>query len=89
MQLSSAIATMAVVLGAIVVAGHATGDENGSPAIQQTQQGKVEAREAARRAAIEEQQKRKDAFQRACSKARTQAELDTCRAAYKRLDPEK
>jgi len=89
MQLSTAIATMAIVLGAIVVAGHATGNENGPPAIQQTQQEKVEAREAARRAAVEEQQRRKEAFQRACSKARTEAELDTCRAAYKRLDPEK
>jgi hypothetical protein len=79
MQLSTAIATMAIVLGAIVVA----------PAIPQTQQEKVEAREAARRAAIEEQQKRKVAFQRACSKARTEAELETCRAAYKRLDSEK
>lgn len=89
MQLSTAIATMAIVLGAIVVAGHATGEENGPPAIQQTQQEKIDAREAARRAAVEEQQRRKVAFQRACRNARTEVELDTCRAAYKRLDSEK
>jgi len=79
MQLSTAIATMAILLGAIVVA----------PAIPQTQQEKIDAREAARRTAVEEQRKRKEAFQRACSNPRTEAELDTCRAAYKRLDPEK
>jgi hypothetical protein len=39
MQLSTAIATMAIVLGAIVVAGHAVGDDNPPQApTQQTTQ---------------------------------------------------
>ena len=32
MELSTAIATMAIILGAIVVAGHAVGDDNPPPA---------------------------------------------------------
>jgi hypothetical protein len=44
-------------------------------------------REAQRRAAVEEQQRRKEAYERACSKPlKSQTELDQCRTAYKRLE---
>jgi hypothetical protein len=63
--------------------------ESGEPAAPKTVtvQERLEAREAQRRAAVEEQQRRKDAYERACSKPiKSEAELDHCRAAYKRLE---
>ena len=90
MNLSTTIASMAVVLGVILAAGYANG-ESAEPArtAKQTAQDKVEARELQRRAAVEEQQKRKDAYERACNKPRTDSELRLCRAAYKNLEPAK
>ena len=90
MKLSTTIASVAVVLGVILTAGYANG-ESAEPArtAKQTAQDKVEARELQRRAAVEEQQKRKDAFERACSKPRTDIEFGLCRAAYKNLEPAK
>ena len=88
MKLSTAIASTAVVLGVILAAGYANGEAQVSAAgsTQPTAQEKVEAREAQRRAAVEEQQKRKEAFERACNKPmKTDTELDLCRSAYKRL----
>jgi hypothetical protein len=79
---------MAVVLGVILAAGYAQG-EAGTPAgaPKQTAHEKVAEREAQRRAAVEEQQRRKDAFERACHKPlKSDSELDLCRAAYKRLE---
>ena len=56
----------------------------GTPA--KTGQAKVEEREAQRRVALEEQQRRKDAFERACNKPmKTDMDFDLCRNAYKRL----
>jgi hypothetical protein len=91
MELSTTIATMAVVLGLVLAAGHAYGQESAPlPAAKQTAQEKVVEREAQRRAAVEEQQKRKDAFERACNKPlKNDFDLDLCRAAYKRLEPGK
>ena len=80
---------MAVLLGVILAAGYAQG-EAGQPAAPNktvTVQERLEAREAQRRAAVEEQQRRKNAYEQACSKPiNSQAELDQCRAAYKRLE---
>jgi len=87
-ELSRTIGWMAVVLGVILAAGYAQG-EAGQPAApkKNTAQEQVEAREAQRRAAVEEHQRRKDAYERACSKPnKSQAQLDECRAAYKRLE---
>jgi len=66
MKLSTAIASMAVVLGVILAAGYANGEAPASSAgaTQPTAQEKVEAREAQRRAAVEEQQKRKEREER-------------------------
>ena len=90
MKLSTTIASMAVVLGVILSAGYANGESTAvAGATKQTAQDKLEAREMQRRAAVEEQQKRKDAFERACSKPRTDIEFGLCRAAYKNLEPAK
>ena len=89
MELSRTIALMAVLLGVILAAGYAQG-EAGQPAAPNktvTVQERLEAREAQRRAAVEEQQRRKNAYERACGKPiKSEAELDQCRAAYKRLE---
>ena len=95
MELSRTIGTVAVVLGVVLAAGFAVG-EDGAPARQlaqatqaeatKTGQMKIEEREALRRAALEEQQKRKDAFERACNKPlKSDMDFDLCRTAYKRL----
>jgi hypothetical protein len=85
MGLSTTIASMAVVLALILAAGHAYSDtvsQSGTPTAQE----KVVEREAQRRTAVEEQQKRKEAYERACNKPmKSDSDLDLCRAAYKRL----
>ena len=88
MDLSKTIATMAVVLGVILAAGYSYGEAPlPAPATKQTGQDRLEVREAQRRAAVEEQQRRKDAFERACSRPmKSDTDLDLCRTAYKRLD---
>jgi hypothetical protein len=88
MQLSMTIGAMAVVLGVVLAGGYAIGEDGSQPvAPKLTIQKKVEDREAQRRAAVEEQQRRKDAFERACGKTlKSDAELEVCRTAYKRLD---
>ena len=86
MDLSTTIASMAVVLAVILAAGHAYGEAVAPAVGKPTAQEKVVEREAQRRAAVEEQQKRKDAFERACNKPmKSDSDFDLCRAAYKRL----
>ena len=98
MELSRTIGTVALVLGVVLAAGFAVG-EDGAPAQKQgtatgipaatpavTGQMKVQEREAQRRAALEEQLRRKDAYDRACNKPlRSDTDFDLCRTAYKRL----
>ena len=88
MELSRTIASVAVVLAVILAAGHAYSEAvvPVPEAAQPTAQQKLEQREVLRRAAVEEQQKRKDAFERACSKPmKSDSDRDHCRTAYKRL----
>ena len=92
MELSKTIGMMAVVLGVVLAAGFAVGEDGAQnaakppPTVRMT----LEEREAQRRAALEEQQKRKDAFERACNKPlKSEMDFDRCRAAYKRLDTTK
>jgi len=90
MELSKTVGSMAVVLGVVLSAGFAVGEDGAAGASKQTMQMKVEEREAQRRAALEEQQKRKDAFERACNKPmKSDMDRDLCRVAYKRLEPSK
>jgi len=98
MELSRTIGAVALVLGVVLAAGFAVG-EDGAPAPKQgtatgtptatpaiTGQMKVQEREAQRRAALEEQLRRKDAYDRACNKPlRSDTDFDLCRTAYKRL----
>ena len=84
MELSKAIASTALVLGVLLVAGHGFGQ--GVPVPMKTAQERLEEREAARRVAVEEQQKRKDAYERACNRPlKSDLDWDLCRTAYKRL----
>jgi hypothetical protein len=90
MELSKTVGAMAVVLGVVLSAGFAVGEDGAVGTAKPTMQMKVEEREAQRRAALEEQQRRKDAFERACNKPmKSEADRDLCRVAYKRLDATK
>jgi flagellar biosynthesis/type III secretory pathway M-ring protein FliF/YscJ len=87
MELSRTIASVAVVLAVILAAGHAYSEAMVPATAQPTAQQKLDEREAQRRVAVEEQQKRKDAFERACTKPmKSDTDYELCRAAYKRLD---
>ena len=88
MELSRAVASIAVVLGIILLAGHAFGDAaDGSTVPKQTIQQKVDQREAQRRTEIVDQRKRKEEFARACNKPlKNDLEREECRLAYKRLE---
>ncbi|TMH40239.1 MAG: hypothetical protein E6H54_19425 [Betaproteobacteria bacterium] len=87
MQASTVVGTLALVLAATLVAGYTYGGDDAPPAPKpKTIQKKVDEREAARRAAVATQQKRKEEFQRRCAKAvKTAAELAECRSAYRQL----
>ena len=84
MELSKAIASMAIVLGVILAAGYAQGEA--TVETKPTGQERIEEREAQRRAEVLEQQKRREAYERACNKQlRTDTDFEMCRTAYKRL----
>ena len=86
MDLSTTIASIAVVLAVILAAGHAYGEEIAPVVGKPTAQEKVTEREAQRRAAVQEQQKRKDAFDRACSRPmKSDSDFELCKSAYKKL----
>ena len=70
MELSKTIASMAVVLGVVLAAGFAVGEDKAV----------VEKKVA------DEQQKRREHFERACNKPlKTESEREICRAAYRAL----
>jgi len=88
MQASTVVGAIALVLAVVAAAGYAYSDETPTPAVPErvTMQKKVDQREAARRAAVAEQQKRKEEFQRRCSKSvQTAEELAECRAVYRQM----
>ena len=87
MQLSTTIASTAIVIGVMVSAGYAQGQDAGAGATLQTMQARIEAREAQRRVAMAEHQKRKEEFVRRCTSSQpmTPAQLEVCRAAYRKL----
>ena len=94
MQLSTAVASLALVLAAALATGHALSQDGPSPYTRgpsprpapKTAHAKVEEREALRRAAAVDQQKKKDYFTRRCAKPyKTQAEMEECRAFYRSL----
>ena len=79
MELSKLVAFLALVLGVVLATGQARGTG--------TVQDKLVEREATRRAALAEQHKRKEDFEKRCSGKPylTRAELEACRAAYRKL----
>ena len=86
MQLSTIIGTLALLLAAALVAGHALGEDALPPASAPTIQKKVDEREAQRRAAAAVQQRKKDEFTRRCSKPlKTPAELEDCKQVYRQM----
>ena len=88
MQLNLAVASLALVLAAALATGHALGQDGPSPypSVPKTAQAKVEEREALRRAAALDQQKKKDYFTRRCSKPyKTLLEMEECREFYRSM----
>ena len=98
MELSKVVGSVAVVLGVLLVIGHVRAEDSvlGAPGLEdssraklglkQTAQDKLDEREAKRRAAVAEQERRKEEFARRCSKpVKNDSELEACRAAYRRL----
>ena len=88
MQLSTAVASLALLLAAALATGHAFSQDGPSPypSAPRTAQSKVDEREALRRAAAVDQQKKKDYFTRRCTKPyKSQVEMEECRAFYRSL----
>ena len=86
MELSKVVAALAIILGATLATGHARGDGPSGPAVRETVQDKLVAREAMRRAALAEHHRRKEDVARLCNRPLTSpADLEACRAAYRRL----
>lgn len=79
MELSKIVAALALVLTGVLVSEYARAVDKVAPR-------DPEAREAARRVAVAEHQRRKLEFTRLCAKpVMSSAEMDVCRAAYRRL----
>ena len=88
MQLSTVIGTLALLLAAALVAGHALGEDAVPPASTPTTtiQKQVDEREAQRRAAAAVHHKRQEEFTKRCSKPlQTPFELEQCKAAYREM----
>jgi hypothetical protein len=87
MQLSTVVASAALVLAAALAVGHALGQDippQSEPKV--TMQKKVDEREAQRRAAAADHQKRKEEFARRCTKpVKTPYELEECRSVYRQM----
>ena len=101
MQASTIVGSIALLLALVLIAGYAKSQdapelkpipetkaaEEAKPASEvKTMQKKVDEREAVRRAAVAEQEKRKQEFARRCSKPlKTAEELQECRAVYRQM----
>ncbi|MFN2645487.1 MAG: hypothetical protein ABR570_10880 [Burkholderiales bacterium] len=86
MQLSTIVAGIALLLAAALVAAYAQGQDYAPMEEVKTLQKKVDEREAQRRAAVAEQEKRKTEFAKRCTKPlKTAEELQECRAVYRQM----
>src|SRR3954471_22949673 len=87
MQLSTVVASAALILAAALAVGHALGqDIPPQSETKVTMQKKVDEREAQRRAAAADQQRRKEEFARRCTKpVKTPYELEECRTVYRQM----
>lgn len=79
MELSNVVAAAALVLAGLLVSGYSQAQEKAMPR-------EGAAREAARQVAIIQHKQRKEEFARLCAKPfMSNAEMEACRAAYRRL----
>jgi hypothetical protein len=86
MELSKVVASLAIILAVTLATGHARGDGPSAPAVRETVQDKLLAREAMQRAALADHYRRKEDVARLCNRPLTSpATLEACRAAYRRL----
>jgi hypothetical protein len=91
MELSKTIGSMAVVLGIAVAGGFAVGEDGQGPPKQIAQPSMPKRADESQRRMTEQErvqdaQRRKEAFERACHKPlKSDIDFDLCRAAYKRL----
>ena len=86
MELSKVVASLAIILGALLATGYARGDGPNGPAVRQTVQERLLAREAMQRAALQEHHRRKEDVVRLCNRPlNSPANLEACRAAYRKL----
>ena len=89
MELSKVVASLAILLGAMLAGGHARGDGPSAPASKETigtVHDRLLAREAMQRAALAEHHRRKEDVARLCNRPlNSPAVLEACRAAYRRL----
>lgn len=91
MQLSTVVASAALVLAAALAVGHALGQDipprfESQVEPKVTMQKKVDEREAQRRAAAADHQKRKEDFAKRCTKPiKTPYELEECKAVYRQM----
>jgi hypothetical protein len=87
MQASTVVATLSLILAAALVAGHAF-SQDAVPAEPkaETMQKKVDEREAQRRAAALEHERRKEEFTKRCTKPlKSPFELEECRKVYRQI----
>lgn len=85
MQVSILVGAAALVLAEALAAGQAFGQDSSRASVV-TAQEKVDQREAERRIALAEHQKRKEDFARRCIKTGlSDTELEACRIAYRAL----
>ena len=84
MELSKVVASLAIILGAVLATGYARGD--GGSGVKQTGQERLVAREQMQRAALAEHHRRKEDVMRLCNRSlNSPADLEACRAAYRKL----
>ena len=84
MELSKVVASLALILGVLLATGYARADAVSG--VKQTGQERLVAREAMQRAALAEHHRRKEDVVRLCNRPLFRpAELEACRAAYRKL----
>jgi hypothetical protein len=86
MELSKVVASLAIILAVTLATGYARGQGATAAAVRGTAQDKLAAREAMQRAALAEHHRRKEDVARLCNRPlNSPADLEACRAAYRKL----
>jgi len=86
MDLSKVVASLALLLAAMLAIGYARSEGASAPVVRETVQDRLLAREARRRAALAEHDRRKEDVARLCHRPlNSRAALEACRTAYRRL----